>query len=123
VGLLLAPQPAVHFRVRAFRRRANQAPRPARPDPRNGEKGLVSLRVAPSPLQGASTTSKHIEMSRFCWPDARDPLGGSSQFKYYPVPPRPLKSKKIAGEGVPRCATPLPLRGALEIMPKPPKIF
>jgi hypothetical protein len=23
-------------------------------------------------------------MSRFCGPDARDPLGGSSQFKYYP---------------------------------------
>jgi hypothetical protein len=43
VGLMLAPQPAVHFRVRAFRRRANQAPRPARPNPRNGGKGLVSL--------------------------------------------------------------------------------
>jgi hypothetical protein len=46
------PQPAIHFRVLAFaRRRANQARRPARPDSRNGGKGLVSLRVAPSPLQ------------------------------------------------------------------------
>jgi hypothetical protein len=31
--------------------------------------------------------------------------------------------KKNAGEGVPRCATPLPLRGALEMMPKPPPNF
>ena len=40
-----------HFRVMAWRRCANQVRRPVRPDSRNGGKGLVSLRVAPSPLQ------------------------------------------------------------------------
>jgi hypothetical protein len=30
------------------------------------------------------TTSKHTEMSRFCGPDVRDQIGGSSQLKCYP---------------------------------------
>ena len=53
VGLLLWTATSYsirHFRVRAWRRCANQVRRPARPDSRNGGKGLVSLRVAPSPL-------------------------------------------------------------------------
>ena len=40
-----------HFRVRAWRRCANQERRPARPDLLEGGKGLVPLRVALSPLQ------------------------------------------------------------------------
>jgi hypothetical protein len=39
-----------HFRVRAWRRCANQERRPARPDLLEGGKGLVPLRVALSPL-------------------------------------------------------------------------
>ena len=34
------------------------------------------------PLDPQPTTSKRIEMSRCCGPDARDPRGGSSQFTY-----------------------------------------
>jgi hypothetical protein len=54
------------------------------------------------------TTSKHTEMSRFCGPNARDAIGGSSQLKYYPYL-LALSNKKIAGAG----ASP-PLRPPLE---------
>ena len=50
-----------------------------------------------------------------------DPLGGSSQFKYYPYLLALSNPKQIAGAGafpplhppLRRCAAPLPLRGAL----------
>jgi hypothetical protein len=54
VGLLLwtATSNSIrHFRVMAWRRRANQVRRPARPNLLDGGKGLVPLRVALSPLQ------------------------------------------------------------------------
>jgi hypothetical protein len=38
-------------------------------------------------------------MSRFCGPDARDPLGGSSQFKYYPYLLALSNPKKTLGRG------------------------
>jgi hypothetical protein len=38
-------------------------------------------------------------MSRFCGPDARDPLGGSSQFKYYPYLLALSNPKKSLGRG------------------------
>ena len=53
VGLLLWTATSYsirHFRVRAWRRCANQERRPARPDLLEGGKGLVPLRVALSPL-------------------------------------------------------------------------
>jgi hypothetical protein len=56
-------------------------------------------------------------MSRVCGPDARDPLGGSSQFKYYPPYLLALSNPKNRwGGGVPPPAPPpgAPLRGADE---------
>jgi hypothetical protein len=44
------------------------------------------------------TTSKHTEMSRFCGPDVRDPIGGSSQLRYYPYL-LALSNQKSAGAG------------------------
>jgi hypothetical protein len=38
-------------------------------------------------------------MSRFCWPDARDPLGGSSQFKCCPYLLALSNPKKNTGAG------------------------
>jgi hypothetical protein len=53
------------------------------------------------------TTSKHTEMSRFCGPGVRDPIGGSSQLKYYPYLLALSNPKKIAGAGAfPPCPPP-----------------
>jgi hypothetical protein len=38
-------------------------------------------------------------MSRFCEPDVRDPIGGSSQLKYYPYLLALSNPKKNAGAG------------------------
>ena len=53
-------------------------------------------------------TGKHIKMSSFCGPDAHDPQGRSSQFKYYPHLLALSNPKKIAGAGGadPPCAPP-----------------
>ena len=48
-----------HFRVRAWRRCANQERRPARPDLLEGGKGLVPLRVALSPLHFFPIARRH----------------------------------------------------------------
>jgi hypothetical protein len=57
-------------------------------------------------------------MSRFCGPDARDPLGGSSQFKYYPylLSPSQIRKNTLGRGRSPPCAPPpgAPLRGADE---------
>jgi hypothetical protein len=71
------------------------------------------------PLDPQPTTSKHIEMSRFCGPDARDPLGARWQLavQVLSLPPRPLKSeKKSLGRAAP---PPGPLCGADEMCSSP----
>ena len=53
-------------------------------------------------------TGKHIKMSSFCGPDAHDPQGRSSQFKYYPHLLALSNPKKSRGRGgrTPPCAPP-----------------
>jgi hypothetical protein len=78
----------------------------------------------------ASTTSKHIEMSSFCGPDARDPLGGSSQFKYYPYLLALSNPRNRWGGGTPPPAPPpwgaalrrgqIVLIAELQVKTKPP---
>jgi hypothetical protein len=58
------------------------------------------------PLDPQPTTSKHIEMSRCCGPDARDPRGGSSQFTYWPYLLALSNPKKSLGRGRPPPCTP-----------------